>query len=750
MSRSAQVATAVGGVALAGVGVLPFLHREPAPDSWFRLHWPRHVDEDAVLAMLRHLASSRRPNIVTFEAQASKGRVLHLVGVVKADSERLRHLLVTFLPEVLLEPTERTTPKLARAVELRLGTRERALRTDGPVEVARSIIAALAGTTGTCIVQWQLGERLAPLHVPKDSVGLPTTSRAFGQAFRYGLAPLDAKTNRALQSKVGDRGFRVTLRIGTTISEPTVAKGVLRAVIGGLRVAEAPGVHFTARSCDATSMAVARPPRRFALAINVGELTGLLAWPLGDSEFPGVTRIGSRRLAANPVIPSKGRVIGEGTHPKSRRPIALGVEDGLRHLHLLGPTGTGKTTLIENLITQDLQAGRGLVVVEPKGDLIRSLLARIPDHRVGDVVLLDPTDPSAVVGLNPLTNNGRHPELVADQLLAVMHGLYSAHWGPRTQDILHACLLTLTAIPDMSLVALPLLLEDQGFRRRIIGQLPADAVVRSFWQSFERWSDAERTTAIAPSLNKTRPLLSRTSLRRVIGQNQPRFAISEVFTHRKVLLVNLAKGELGPETAALLGAVVVAGVWQAAQARSSLDPEQRTPVHLYVDEFQDYLHLPTDLADVFQQGRSLGIGIVAAHQHLSQLPPAMKSAVLANARSRVCFQLAHDDARVMAGSDGQLTPTDFQQLPAFEAYATLVADSAGQPWCSLRTTPPSQPISDPNLMRERSNQQYATSHDDTDRAIRELLAGARTATTGTSKVGTRARTDRSENSGDAT
>jgi hypothetical protein len=364
------------------------------------------------------------------------------------------------------------------------------------------------------------------------------------------------------------------------------------------------------------------------------------------------------------------------------------------------------------------------------------------------VVLLDPNDTHAVVGLNPLSLHGRSSELVADQLLAVFHGLYAANWGPRTQDILHAGLLTLTAVPGLSLIALPLLLEDAAFRRRIVGALPTNAAVRTFWQSFEHWSDAERTTAIAPVLNKTRPFLLRSSLRRVIGQVEPRFDINDVFNRRKVLLVNLAKGELGPEAAALLGSLVVAAIWNAAQGRAKIATNRRWPVHVYVDEFQDYLHLPTDLADVLAQARGLVVGLTLAHQHLAQLAPAMRSAVMANARSRICFQLSADDARIIAGTNGTIDAADLQELPVFEAYAQLVAGGAVQHWCSLRTVAPMPPTGKPEGVATRSRLQWAVAYETIDAGINELLAGTRNVAGETSEVGARRRQNKRQALGD--
>jgi len=400
--------------------------------------------------------------------------------------------------------------------------------------------------------------------------------------------------------------------------------------------------------------------------------------------------------------------------------LALSPADSLRHLHLLGPTGSGKSTLLLNLITQDMAAGRGVVVIEPKGDLIADVLQRIPAHRVNDVVLLDPTDSERPVGLNPLARGGRSPELVADQLLGLFHSLYAAHWGPRTQDILGASLLTLARMPGMTLAALPLLLTDAGFRRRVLPKVVDPIGLEPFWSAFDAWSEPERAAAIAPVMNKLRPLLMRPELRAIIGQTRPRFDLRQVFTERKVLLVNLARGLLGPETSALLGSLVVSQLWQTTLGRSSIVPERRHPVFVYVDEFQDYLHLPLDFADALAQARGLGVGFGLAHQYLHQLDPAMRSAVLANAQSRVAFRLPSEDARVLAAGSA-LDPEDFQSLGAFQCYAQLMAGAALQPWCSTRTLPAGQPTSDPALIRAASREAYGTDRADIEADLHHLI-----------------------------
>jgi hypothetical protein len=395
---------------------------------------------------------------------------------------------------------------------------------------------------------------------------------------------------------------------------------------------------------------------------------------------------------------------------------------------VLGPTGTGKSTALLNLIVQDLEAGRGVVVIESsKGDLINDVLAAMPDRRIDDVVVLDPSDADRPVGLNPLASLGRPPELVADQLLSTFHSLYAANWGPRTHDILGSALLTLAHVPGMTLCALPVLLTDAGFRRRIVPKASDPIALGPFWAQFEAWSDAERASATAPVHNKVRPFLINPKLRAVLGQADPKFQIRQVFTERKVLLVNLAKGTIGPEAAALLGSLVVAELWQAALGRISIPVNKRHPVFVYVDEFQDYLHLPTDLSDALGQARGLGVALTLAHQHLHQLDPQMRAAVLANARSRLCFQLPAEDARAMAPASGIPQVDDFMGLGGFECYLRLLADDSVQKWCSGRTLPPPVERRSPEDVRRLSRERFGRDRSEVDADVNSLIDGSQTA-----------------------
>lgn len=300
--------------------------------------------------------------------------------------------------------------------------------------------------------------------------------------------------------------------------------------------------------------------------------------------------------------------------------------------------------------------------------------------------------------------------------------MHAANWGPRTHDILGASLLTLARTPGMSLAALPLLLTDAGFRRRVVPKVADPIGLGPFWSGYEAWSEQERAAAIGPVMNKLRPLLLRPEMRSIIGQTRGSFDLRRVLTERKILLVNLSRGLLGPETSSLLGSLVVSQLWQAVLGRVAIAPERRHPVFVYVDEFQTYLHLPVDLADALAQARGLGVGFALAHQYMHQLGSEMRSAVLANAQSRIAFRLPAEDARLIA-SGSTLAPDDFQSLGAFECYAQLVAGAAVQPWCSASTLPPGKAFSDAAVVRAASRERYGVDRAEVESELHGLLLG---------------------------
>jgi len=689
---------------------------------WRQLHWPQPLDSGQALAVLRSWAADQHSPRLVLEARATSTGIAYLLGAPLAALLSAQRRLRTAIPEVRLTAIADERTPLLTARRLKLSTRHRPLRSDQPEEVARAVLGALCqvGRDEALVLQLMLGPRRIPLAVPNNSpssVVMPW----YQVAWLGNGGTVDGEKRTALRSKVSDHGFAATIRIGVTADSPDRRRELLLGVYSAIRVSEAPGVQCKLARDSNRRVSDAIAPWFWPLRLNAAELLALTAWPVGDEPLPGQPALHPKRLPPSDGTTGAERVIALATAPGVTASLPLPARSALHHLHVLGPTGTGKSTLLVRLICQDMQAGRAIVVVDPQGDLLNDVLERVPHARRDDVIVLDPADTAAPVGLNPLLTRGRNPEVVADGLLAVFQGLYGDALGPRSQDILHACLLTLTRRSDASLVMLPLLLTNASFRRSLTTGLHDPIALGPFWDWYEHLSEGERQAAIAPIQNKLRQWLLRPSLRNVLGQHQPKLSVSEVFAQNKVLLVSLAQGQLGPEGAALLGSLVVAELWQATTERASIPKSQRQPVMVYLDEFSAFLHLPTDLADALARSRGMGVAYTLAHQFLAQLPPAIRAATLANTRSRVCFQLAAEDAVVIARSHPELSAEDLTALGRYEIYASVFAGGRVTPFASGRTLPAPEITTRAADQRARSRRRYGQPREALERDFAALL-----------------------------
>jgi hypothetical protein len=408
------------------------------------------------------------------------------------------------------------------------------------------------------------------------------------------------------------------------------------------------------------------------------------------------------------------RVTGRSTFPGQTGFVVQRTRDALMHTSVTAPTGAGKSVWLASMALQDVNSGRGVVVIDPKRDLVEAIANRIPKHRIDDVVLLDPMD-EMPVGMNVL--RGDEPDLVVDMVLHVLQELYSSNWGPRTAYVLHNALTTLARL-RLTLCELPPLLLNQSFRRHIVSLTPPDAFgVTGFWQWFDSLSEPERATVVGPVINKVAAFVSRAPVRGVIGQTRG-FDLGEVFSHRKVLLVSLSKGTLGSENAHLLGALLLGALFATIQQRTTLPPGKRTPVFVYLDEFADILKLPLDLGDALVQARGLGVGLYLSFQHRGLLRPEVRSAVDANTRSKVVFQCGHDDAVAFAKIlGGGLGPNDIQSLAAFETYQALCVDGRTSSPASVATLPLGPALGSRADVLARSKHCYGQSRSEVDAEV---------------------------------
>jgi hypothetical protein len=372
----------------------------------------------------------------------------------------------------------------------------------------------------------------------------------------------------------------------------------------------------------------------------------------------------------------------------TRRRVRLAVPDARHHTHIIGSTGSGKSTLLVNLILADARAGRGVVVLDPKGDLVTDVLARLHEGAGSRLVLIDPAETSAPPSLNVLDSHGRDPELVADQVTEVFHRLYAQWWGPRTEDVLRSACLTLARQPGTTLAHVPLLLSNETYRHSLTKRLGDVEGLGGFWSWYEQLSDAAQANVIGPVMNKLRAVLSRRFTSDLFGSATSSFSLPEVLDGG-IFLCRLPKGVIGEDATRLVGSLLLAGLWQAATRRAEVPESSRLDASIYVDECQNFLHLPGSLDDVLAEARGYRVALTLAHQHLGQLPRDLGESVAANARNKVFFTLSPDDARVLARHVGPyLGPEDLAHLDRYQAACRLVANGRDTTGFTIATEPP--------------------------------------------------------------
>ena len=506
--------------------------------------------------------------------------------------------------------------------------------------------------------------------------------------------PEHAAEMRAVVTKLASPQWEAMIRyaVATTAGDTPSLHGQLRGRAHSLASAFAlyAGRNWLARQrLRDTEVINSRRMGRGDL-LSIPELAALAHLPLDDA-VPGLERAGARIVAPPPTVPGVGKEIKPlgDTDAGLPRPAGLAVTDARHHVHVIGATGSGKTTLMINMVLADVAAGRGAVVVDPKGDMITDLLARLPEEAAGRVVLLDPDDEGPPPCLNVL--EGPAPELVTDHLTGIFRRIYADFWGPRTDDIFRsACLTLLQAGPRLgtrpTLAHVPVLLADTELRGKYVKRLNDD-VLEGFWSWYDGQSNAARAQAVGPLLNKLRAFLLRGFVRAAIAGGPSTIDLTEVL-NGGLCLVRLPKGTLGDDTVRLLGSFIVAAAWRAVSHRVRLDPAARRDAAVYLDECQNFLMLPHSLPDMLAEARAYRLSLVLAHQDLAQLPRELREGISANARSKIFFSSSPEDARDLERhTSPTLTAHDLSHLGLYQAAARLVVGGQQVPAFTLRTRP---------------------------------------------------------------
>jgi hypothetical protein len=547
-----------------------------------------------------------------------------------------------------------------------------------------------------------LVSRLLDLITPGMKTACPARTRS-GQVRSDPQTSLEhSAANRAIITKQRGSQYETRIRYALATLLPTTASPdevrTAREVARGRAHALASAFacytehnHYTRHRLRRPATALIHRRFRNGDLLSVPELAALAHLPT-DAAIPGLARAGAKALAPPPGIATPGphaKPLGitDSGHP---RPVALRVPDARHHLHVLGATGSGKSTLLGQLILADIDAGRGVVLIDPKGDLVTDLLSRLPRTAAARLVLFDADSRARPPCLNPL--DGPDTDRMVDNLVSVFRRVYSAFWGPRTDDLMRAACLTLRAQHGTTTLAeLPTLLTDPAFRSRLTAGL-TDPVLAGFWSWYDELTDPARAQVISPLMNKLRAFLLRPFVRDALAAGPSTVDLSAVL-EGGICLVRIPKGSLGEDNTRLIGSLVVARTWQATTARARIPQGQRRDAGLYIDECHNFLNLPYPIEDMLAEARGFRLAMTLAHQHLSQLSRELREGISTNARSKIYFTASPDDARELARHTiPRLSDHDLAHLGAYHAAARLVLHGQQTEPFTLTTSPLPPPV----------------------------------------------------------
>lgn len=406
--------------------------------------------------------------------------------------------------------------------------------------------------------------------------------------------------------------------------------------------------------------------------------------------------------------------LAETTFREHRRAFGIKSKDRRHHVYIIGKTGTGKSTLIKNMVIQDLRLNHGVALLDPHGDLVEDILNFIPKTRTNEVVYFNPADSKHPVAINILEAKGdEEKQLVASSLISVFRHMWKDFWGPRLEHILYNCVLALMDTPGQTLLGVYRMLVDDTFRKSIVANIK-DPIVKMFWvEDYENYDSRFRKEIISPVQNKVGQLLTSPQMRNIVGQSKSSVDFGFVMDQKRILLANLSKGKLGEDKSNLLGSTIVTKMYLAALERQNIPESQRRDFYLYIDEFQNF---STDIfPSILSEARKYRLNLNLAHQYLYQLPDSIKHAVFGNIGTIISFRVGSYDAKELAEEMKPIfTSEDLEHLDNHHIALRLLIDGKMSRAFSAITLPPLKPTgheAERETVLRISRERYATPRD---------------------------------------
>lgn len=423
------------------------------------------------------------------------------------------------------------------------------------------------------------------------------------------------------------------------------------------------------------------------------EIATVYHFPHKGTIASNVVHTTSKRAPAPDILPREGLVnpsevsfFGETNYRNENRLFGIKRIDRRRHLYIIGKTGSGKSRLLELLFISDLRSKQGCCLIDPHGDLADELLMFVPKERVKDVVYINPSDRDFPIGFNPLepVEDYQMRQHLATFFIAIFKKLFAANWNARMEHLIRYITLALLETPDSNILGIPRILSDTTYRQRVIMQIQ-DPVVKSFWTNeFSAWNEQFANDAVIPILNKVGQFIANPTIRNMVGQKENMLDFERFMNEGNIVLINLSKGKVGDENAALLGSMFITKIQQAALARAKIPEDERRDFYFYVDEFQNFA--TEAFSSILSEARKYHLDLTIAHQYIAQLPEEVKATAFGNVGSMVVFAAGGDDAAYLAKEFSPVfSQQDLINLNVREMYIKMSIDGKLAPPFSGRT-----------------------------------------------------------------
>ncbi len=540
-----------------------------------------------------------------------------------------------------------------------------------------------------------------------------------------------------IEKKSVKLGYQVKVRIAYLGHDHNIARQRIQGLVGTFKQFNSTnlnGFRMEKSSFKREDIAayVARHFTDSGYILNIEELASVFHLPHTNVETPNIVWASTKTAEPPAKLPI---LTGDDVHDEQisafgvtnfrgiNYQFGLQRSDRGRHIYIIGQTGAGKSGLLELFALSDVYHNQGYAIIDPHGDFAVNNLRFIPASRMKDVVYFNPADTAFPLGFNPMeVHDPSMKSNTSSEIIGVLKRMFGDSWGPRLEYILRYTILALLDYPGSTMLDITRMLTDKKFRKKVLDKCE-DTVVQNFWNvEFASWNDKFASEAVAPVLNKVGAFTANPIIRNIIGQPKSTFDIREIMDQGKILIVNLSKGLIGEDNAAILGSFLVTKIQLAAMSRSDIpNIEDRRPFYLYVDEFQNFA---TDsFATILSEARKYGLNLTVANQYVSQMDDTVRDAVFGNVGTMISFRVSADDAPLLAKSfEPQFMPEDLIQMANRNFVINMVIRGEKAPAFSAKTLglPPIQADNSPQIVA-LSRQLYSREREEVETEIQTLL-----------------------------